>query len=557
MTIPATGATFRLLRKTTRMAQLDSLIVVPTTAESPAAPAESQPLERSLEDAPTEDAAGADSSDKPKPPTGAQRLIGDTLERFNFGHAPAGEAYAVPKAGPHIALPLRGSGSLQSEMILYHTQRYGQPPNASALASALGFLEASAQKVAQPSTLDLRVAKGADDTVVLDLGDPTGRAAVIKPKGWEIVDRSPAPVLFRRTKLTAPLPTPEMVVNLRATLGVMRALFNVTDHGWALLLGWLVSALIPGIPRAILLLQGEQGTGKSDAAKMVISLVDPTGGSLLDEANANARKLPRDEEDWSAAASASWAFAVDNVSYIPEWWSDALCRTATGAADISRQLYFKAETSVLAFRRAVILTAIHLPGMRDDLGSRVVNITLEPIHERRPEAELFAACEEGAPRFLGALFDLVSGVLREYPVAAEAIRNGGQDYRLIEFATILGSLDRVLPGLGALEAYTVSREDVIESVLEGDEVAIRLQQVFAGNIATGEPWEGTMTRLLHLLTEGEFRPTKTWPRNGRALSSRLTRLAPALRSIGIDVVKGDSQKRRSGRKVQIKFRPAP
>ena len=32
--------------------------------------------------------------------------------------------------------------------------------------------------------------------------------------------------------------------------------------------------------------------------------------------------------------------------------------------------------------------------MRDDLGSRVVNITLEPIHERRPEAELFAACEE-------------------------------------------------------------------------------------------------------------------------------------------------------------------
>ena len=105
-------------------------------------------------------------------------------------------------------------------------------------------------------------------------------------------------------------------------------LLNMSENGFHLLVAWLVAAFIPDLPHPILAFRGEQGTGKSKAAQMVIGIVDPSG--------APKRTAPRDVKSWATQAFNSWALCLDNVSYIPDWLSDALCRAVTGDGIVDR-----------------------------------------------------------------------------------------------------------------------------------------------------------------------------------------------------------------------------
>jgi hypothetical protein len=147
-----------------------------------------------------------------------------------------------------------------------------------------------------PEPVALRIAEH-DGTLVLDLGTTDGRAVVIGPDGWEIVDESP--VLFRRTRQTSALPTPQRTAAGEADgLARLHALLNVSQSGFRLLVAWLVAALLPEIPHPILSLYGEQGTAKSTTGRMMVTLVDPSPAPL--------RAAPRDQRGWQVQAATSW-----------------------------------------------------------------------------------------------------------------------------------------------------------------------------------------------------------------------------------------------------------
>jgi hypothetical protein len=112
----------------------------------------------------------------------------------------------------------------------------------------------------------------------------------------------------------------------------------------------LVAALFPDIPHPILLMGGLQGTGKTTAATFLAGLFDPS--------TTENHNVPKDPESWAMAANGSWGVVVDNVSHIPDWWSDALCKTVTGSGWLRRKLYTDSELSVMSFRRVVVLTSI-------------------------------------------------------------------------------------------------------------------------------------------------------------------------------------------------------
>lgn len=97
----------------------------------------------------------------------------------------------------------------------------------------------------------------------------------------------------------------------------------------------------------MLALLGEQGTGKSSATKNLVQLVDPSPVPL--------RKPPRDADGWVTAASGSWVVGLDNLSTIPPWLSDSLCRAVTGDGDgdVRRELYSGDGLSVFSFRRVI------------------------------------------------------------------------------------------------------------------------------------------------------------------------------------------------------------
>lgn len=441
----------------------------------------------------------------------ADQLVALAEDRFRLGHATAGELFAVPLLGPQVVRPLRGrGGSLRAELAAEYCDAQGKAPSAAALADALLVLAGRAQQQ-PPETLHLRVAQHAG-SLLLDLGDVSGRVVRIDPGGWTVLPSSP--VLFRRTRLTGPLPAPVP----GGSLDELRRMLNVPAADWPLVVGWLVAALLPDIPHPLLALQGEHGTGKTSAARLLTGLLDPGPAQL--------RSAPRDVEGWAVAAAGSWVVGIDNLSTVPDWFSDALCRSSTGDGMVRRALYSDDDLSVIAFRRVVLLTSIDPGALRGDLADRLLGVECQLIDDagRLEEAQLAADWTAAHPAVLGALLDLAAAVLRVLPDIHLTKRP-----RMADFGKVLAAVDEVMGSKG-LARYAGQGAALAAEVVESDAVAAAVRALVP---AGGDVVEHTAAQLLEL-TSPE-RPGRDWPANPRALSARLKRAAPALRTVGVEV----------------------
>ncbi|GAA2387000.1 hypothetical protein GCM10010420_07390 [Streptomyces glaucosporus] len=472
--------------------------------------------------------AGIAEEDKGRGPSQASQLVALARERYELFMSEDGRPYGVKRDGPNIARPLRGKAGLRSELsLLYTDANSGNAPSQSALTDAMTVLEGVAQ-AADPRVPHLRVARHGDE-IVVDLATADGRCVIIGPDGWHRAPRSP--VLFRRSGAMKPLPEP---IADGDGLAKLRNLLNTSDEGFRLLVAWLVAAFIPDLPHPILTFRGEQGTGKSKGAAMVIGIVDPSG--------APKRTAPRDIKSWATQAFNSWALCLDNVSIIPDWLSDALCRAVTGDGIVDRALYTDDDVVVLEFRRVLAMTTIDAGALAGDLAERLLTIELNliPDHKRREEAELDAAYAEAHPSILASLFDLLAQVLKVLPEVQLAERP-----RMADFARILAAVDQV-QGWNTLGSYRASARDAVADVLDGEPFA---QAVVALVDAAGPNGvKLTAQQLLDSVQTPDKLPKK-WPKDSTRAAGQLKRLAPALRTIGIEV--DDSERQPRGNRSRL------
>lgn len=440
----------------------------------------------------------------------AAKVLCDIAEtRYTFGVSDNGEPFALPLDGPRVVRMLRGDGrSLRGELAAAYRSQTGAVAPQQALADALATLEGFA--IAEtPRPLALRVAEHAG-ALWLDLGDASGAVVRIAADGWGVHDE--APVLHRRTALTGALPLPAE----RGDLAPLWELLNVAPEDRPVLLGFLVAALMPSIPHPVLLLTGEQGTGKSTASRMIAATVDPSTVPL--------RKPPRDLDSWTTAAAGSHVVAVDNLSALPDWLSDALCRASTGDGDVRRKLYSDGDLHVVSFRRVVLLNGIDLGAVRDDLADRLVTVELHRITERtrRGDTDLSSRWDAAAPVVLAGLLDLAAEVLAILPTLhLDALP------RMADFGRVLAAVDAVM-GTDGMGRYRAQAGELASDAVTSDPVLSTLTATIRA------PWTGAAVDLLDVLTAalGDLKPPREWPRNARTLGATLKRRAPSLRRLG-------------------------
>lgn len=181
--------------------------------------------------------------------------------------------------------------------------------------------------------------------------------------------------------------------------------------------------------------------------------------------------------------------------------------------------------SLLSFRRVVAITSIDAGALRGDLGERLVLVDLDPIPEtrRRAERELDRVYNQARPQVLGALLDLLVLVLARLDTVNLPVLP-----RMADFAKVLAAMDAAI-GTNALSLYADQGKRIAADVLEADPVG----EAVAALVRSKGEWRGPASALLE-----EVRPEaagREWPRNGRGLSSRLKRLAPALETQGVRV----------------------
>jgi hypothetical protein len=335
-------------------------------------------------------------------PTQADILI-DLAQTAELFHAPGGAGFAdVEINGHRETWPIRSKGFRRwlARRFFFET---GGAPSSEALQSALNVIEAKAHFDAPERQVYIRVG-GLDGRLYLDLGDETWRAVEIDATGWRIVENPP--MRFRRASGMKPIPIPMR----GGSVAALRSFLNVqTDADFVLVVAWTLACLRNRGPYPVIVLSGEQGSAKSTFSAILRSLLDPNTAPL--------RALPREDRDLFIAASNGHVLAFDNVSGLPAWISDTLCRLATGGGFAVRQLYSDQDEVLFDAARPVILNGIEDIVTRPDLADRAIFLTLEPISEdrRRPEQELWAAFEAERPRILGVLLDAVAKGLAELP----------------------------------------------------------------------------------------------------------------------------------------------
>ena len=211
-----------------------------------------------------------------------------------------------------------------------------------------------------------------------------------------------------------------------------------------------------------------------------------------------------------------------------------------------------------SFQRVIALTTIAIKhDIAGDLADRILLVEPEVIEVRRTETDISAARAAALPGALGAVLDLVAGVLRELP--ATAVDNAP---RMADFAKVLAALDTVT-GWKTLPCYRAKVASLALSLIEGNTFAYAIYRLATAPSPGGldpAPWEGTAGELLDIIRRicADARMTASdLPEDVRAVGRQVREIAPSLRKAGVDIRPRKSGPRRLLRitKIETDGRP--
>ena len=452
-------------------------------------------------------------------PTQADMLI-DIAGAAELFHAADGMAYADIEIDGHRETWRVRTKGFRRWLARQYFDESGGAPSSEAMQSALNVVEAKAHFDGPERTVYVRVGS-LDDRLYLDLGDETWRAVEITATGWRVID-SP-PVRFRRAAGMQPLPVPLS----GGSIETLRPFLNVrSDTDFVLVVAWALAVLRNRGPYPVIVLSGEQDSAKSTFSAILRALLDPNTAPL--------RALPREDRDLFIAANNGHVLAFDNISGLPSWISDTICRLAKGGGFAVRQLYTDEDEVLFDAARPMILNGIEDMVTRPDLADRAIFLNLEPIPEeyRRSEAELWARFDAERPRILGALLDtVVEGLKRLSETRLPKLP------RMADFALWALACEKAIWPTGTFwSAYCGNRDEAVENVIEADPVAAAVRAFMVERTE----WNGTASDLLDALAKSAGEPvakSKTWPASPQALSGRLRRASTLLRTVGIEIVR--------------------
>jgi hypothetical protein len=413
-------------------------------------------------------------------------------------HTATGTAFAdLLINGQRQTWPIR-SKRFRAWLRRRYYQETGSALSAAAIKSTLDLLEARAQFDAPERAIHVRVAEQAG-YIYLDLADEDWRAVEIGSGGWRVIGHPP--VRFRRAAGMLPLPVPEADGSIEALVPLLNL---ASRNDLVLVVMWLLATLRSRGPYPLLAISGEQGSAKTVLSKLLKALIDPNAAPV--------RALAREERELMIAANHSYLLAFDNLSALPSWLSDMLCRLASGGSFAVRQLYTDDEEILFQAARPILLNGIEDVVRRPDLADRAIFLTLAPIRDeqRRPEQELWREFELRRPRILGALLDAAAHGLRELPrIRFEKLP------RMADFVLWAMACETAFwPSGTFLRAFEANRRAAIEGVIDVDPVAACVRAIMADRSS----WTGSAADLLRAGADrsgdGISRDSTGWPIRG-------------------------------------------
>lgn len=379
--------------------------------------------------------------------TGADLVYDIAHADFNFHQSTDEQPFLTKKNSDEARIALTVAEAERHLRVRFLDQNK-KVPASSDVKDALKLVEAKCS-LTDPAELALRSVKSeATGNIWVDLGRKDGLAVCITKQGWTTTKNIDADVFFKRSSKIKELPLPVACpeTNTFEALQAYRRFANIPDAQWALVVGWMVTHMIPGYRAPLAFFLGGAGSGKTTLSTMTHFAVEgikekgsDTGGN---------------DEDLTVAMSSERVRILNNISDIPEELSELLCKVYDGVSITKRKRYTDNDTTTLSINCSVIANGITVGRMKEDLKTRVLAIDVNPEHGGTPwdgkpwgqetvagadKLSIDDEMERAHPEVLGALFTLMSQVLRYAPDVYDAAKQ----FRLEEYATVLLVLDLV------------------------------------------------------------------------------------------------------------------
>lgn len=418
---------------------------------------------------------------------------------------------------------------------------FAQAVKNEALKSALIIIEGKACYEGYEYNLENRISYNKGE-IFYDLGDWT--AVKISIKGWEILSKPP--ILFRSYNHQKTQVIPEKCIEGKEQflLDDLLCLINIknTQHKLLFLVG-LHCLFIPHIPRPIFVLHGDQGTAKTTTSTLIKELVDPSKLKNLRIGNGYGEFIQQ--------AGHHYLLCLDNLSSLPTWMSDTLCRLVTGEGFSKRELYTNDEDVIYSFKRCIILNGINLVPNKPDLLDRCLIFELAPIlkKDRIDESIFWESFSEMNPKILGAIFSTISKAMRIYPTIQLNYKP-----RMADFAKWGAAIAEAL-GYSTEEFINAYNENISIQNAEALE-ANPIAKVIINFMVDRAEWNGSATDLFHELKDVADdllvdTKDKRFPNDPRWLWRRIKEVKPNLKSIGI-IIEKDDRNHAKGRQINIR-----
>ncbi|HYE72002.1 MAG TPA: hypothetical protein VEF04_01675, partial [Blastocatellia bacterium] len=236
-------------------------------------PKTKQSSKRASGNAASTEAGDVEIEDEEKEPRQSKAsLLIELAQDIELFHNAEGKTFATINVNGHRETYLLKSSHLKRYLAARFYAEHKSTIHPPAMQEALLTLEGRAAYEGQQREVYTRVAY-LDGHLYIDLCNETWQVVEVSKTGWKIV--SDCPVRFRRASGMLALPTPVQggkVESLRRHLNLEGEEY---DSQWTLIAAWLVQSLRWRGPYPVLCLHGEQGSGKSTAARMLRSLFDP------------------------------------------------------------------------------------------------------------------------------------------------------------------------------------------------------------------------------------------------------------------------------------------
>jgi hypothetical protein len=416
--------------------------------------------------------------------------------------------------------------------------------------TVLAYLKAHAEFDAERRILYLRAAIDDNNTIYYDLTNEQWQVIKIIPEGW-LIEEKPT-VMFRRQNNQLPQVTPSRDYD-KNVFDKFINLLNINREEHKLLLKcYIVALLVSDIPKAILMLHGEPNSAKTTCLGLIRMLIDPVSTRTLSVKSAKNS----DNAEIVQQLDHNYLPYYDNISFIPEWLSDVLCRASTGDSFSKRKLFTNNDDILYSYIRNVGFSGVNLAATKSDLLRRGLIIELERIHrDNQKQVKLiWKEFYELRPKVLGYIFDILAKVLAMKRKGVTVVGGLPSLSDWGEWCELISQAMGNKPGK-FIETYNKNIESQNEAAIEDSVIAETIIKFMERDNKT--TWTGTMAMLLaHLEFEApalgiNIKDRKTWPSRPNILKRWLKYVVSNLKELHNITVREADDSSSKNKKITI------